>query len=199
MKHKYIVAMGVAILCMIFIVLCVLMATPVGAYDGSRITTARQDELHRIADGLRMSGVPEDDPALLALSAEWWAEEEALNILAKVVRFEADPQWCEWEHSVAVAVVVLNRVASPYFPGTVREVVAAPGQYLPAYTWGFENISRLSYEAAKAAMDGDHDVPADAYWQAQFPQGTSTWKTFLCDTGYFRSVTYICCGIPGVS
>ena len=46
MKHKYIVAMGVAILCMIFIALCVLMATPAAAYDGSRITTARQDALH---------------------------------------------------------------------------------------------------------------------------------------------------------
>lgn len=200
MKHKYIVAMGVAILCMIFIALCVLMATPVGAaYDGARVTTARQDALHRAADSLRMAGLREDDPAIRALSAEWWAEEEALNILAKVVAHEADPAWCEWEHSVAVAVVVLNRMASPYFPNSVKEVVAAPGQYLPSYTWGFENTPRLCYEVAKAAMDGEHDVPSDCYWQDTHIQGTSIWKAFVCDTGYFRSTTYICRGIPGVS
>lgn len=199
MEHKYILRGMIICMVILLIVLAVVMATPVGAYDGARVTTARQDALHQAADILRAAGLREDDPAIKALSAEWWQEEEDLNIIAKTIQYEANPQYCGWEHSVAVGVVVLNRVASPYFPDTVREVVAAPGQYLPAYTWGFENISRLSYEAAKAAMDGDHDVPADAYWQAQFPQGTSTWKTFLCDTGYFRSVTYICCGIPGVS
>lgn len=198
MKHKYIVAMGVAILCMIFIALCVLMATPTKAYDGERITTARQDALHEAADLLRAAGLPDDDPALRALSAEWWADQEALDILAKVVKNEADPQWCEWEHSVAVAVVVLNRVASPYFPNTVKEVVAAPGQYLPSYTCGFENTPRLCYDVAKAALDGDHDVPADCYWQDTSIQGTSIWKAFTVDTGWFRSTTYICRGIPGV-
>lgn len=199
MKHNEIVAACVAVLVLAFIVLCVALATPAAAYEGERITTARQDELHRVADGLRRTGVPENDPALMALSAEWWAEEEALNILAKVVAHEADPQWCEWEHSVAVAVVVLNRVASPYFPGTVREVVAAPGQYLPAYTRGFDGIPRLCYEVAKAAMDGDHEVPSDCYWQDCTIQGVSIWKAFVCDTGWFRSTTYICRGIPGVS
>lgn len=195
MKHKYIVAMGVAILCMIFIALCVLMATPVGAYDGSRITTARQDALHEAAELLRAAGLPDDDPAIKALSAEWWKDQEALDILAKVVAHEADPAWCEWEHSVAVAVVVLNRMASPYFPDSVREVVAAPGQYLPAYTYGFDQTPRLCYEVAKAALDGEHDVPADAYWQAEFPQGREVWRTFRVDTGYYTSTTYICRGV----
>ena len=192
--------MGVAILCMIFIVLCVLMATPVGAdYDGARVTTARQDALHQAADILRAAGYAEDSTEIRTLSAAWWQQEEDLNIIAKTIQYEANPRYCGWEHSVAVGVVVLNRVASPYFPATVREVVAAPGQYLQAYTWGFENISRLSYEAAKAAMDGDHDVPSDCYWQDTHIQGTSIWKAFVCDTGYFRSTTYICRGIPGVS
>ena len=199
MKHKYIVAMGVAILCMIFIALCVLMATPAAAYEGERITTARQDALHQAADILRAAGYAEDSTEIRTLSAAWWQQEEDLNILAKTIQYEANPQYCGWEHSVAVGVVVLNRVASPYFPDTVREVVAAPGQYLPAYTWGFDGISRLSYEAAKAAMDGDHDVPADAYWQAEFPQGKEVWKTFRVDTGYYASTTYICRGIPGVA
>lgn len=199
MKHKNIEAFIITIVCIIFIILCVLMATPTKAYDGSRITTARQDALHQAADLLRAAGLPDDDPAIRALSVEWWREQEALDILAKVVRFEADPQWCDWEHSVAVAVVVLNRVASPFFPNTVREVVAAPGQYLPAYTRDFADTPRLCYEVAKAALDGDHDVPSDCYWQDCTIQGVSIWKAFTVDTGWFRSTTYICRGIPGVS
>ena len=199
MNHKYIVPLFVALLCMVFIALCILMAQPAAAYEGDRITTARQDELHRMADALRMTGVPENDPALQALSAEWWVQEEALNIIAKVVRYEADPAWCEWEHSVAVAVVVLNRVASPYFPASVKEVVAAPGQYLEWYTHDFKDTPRLCYEVAKAALDGDHEVPSDCFWQDTNVQGTAIWKAFTLDTGYFRSTTYICRGIPGVS
>lgn len=199
MKHKYIVAGGVVILALILIVLCVAMATPAAAYDGSRITTARQDALHDAADMLRAAGLPDDDPAIMALSAEWWSEQEALDILAKVVKNEANPEHCEWEHSVAVAVVVLNRVASPYFPDTVRDVVAAPGQYLPAYTYGFEETPRLCYEVAKAAMDGDHDIPSDCYWQAEFQQGVRTWKIYRVNTGYYASTTYICRGVVGVN
>ena len=181
----------------LFVALFVILVTPVNAYEGTRITTAKQDALHEAADLLRAAGFSDDDPAIKALSDAWWRDQEALDIIAKVVAHEADPQWCEWEHSVAVAVVVLNRVASPYFPNTVKEVVAAPGQYLPAYTYGFENTSRLAYEAAKAAMDGEHDVPADCYWQDTHIQGTSIWKAFVCDTGWFKSTTYICRGIVG--
>ena len=199
MKHKYIVAMGVTILCMIFIALCILMATPASAYDGTRVTTARQDALHQAADMLRWEGYAEDSPEIKALSAAWWEEQEALDIIAKVVAHEADPAWCEWEHSVAVAVVVLNRVNSPYFPDTVREVVAAPGQYLESYTHDFSETPRLCYEVAKAAMDREHDVPSDCYWQDTHVQGTSIWKAFTLDTGWFRSTTYICRGIPGVA
>ena len=199
MKHKYIVALGIAILCIVFIALCVAMATPAAAYEGDPIWTNRMLILHYAADMLREAGFSDDSEPIRALSAEWWREQEDLDIIAKVVAHEADPQWCEWEHSVAVAVVVLNRVASPYFPNTVKEVVAAPGQYLPAYTYGFENTPRLCYEVAKAAMDGDHDVPSDCYWQDNKIQGTSIWKSFVCDTGWFKSTTYICRGIPWVS
>ena len=199
MNHKYI-ARGIVITTVIIIIfLCIVLATPVGAdYDGSRVTTAKQDALHQAADILRAAGYSDDSEEIKVLSAAWWQQEEDLNILAKTIQNEANPQYCGYEHSVAVGVVVLNRVASPYFPDSVRDVVASPGQYLPSYTWGFDNISRLSYEAAKAALDGDHEVPSDCYWQAEFKQGKEVWKTFRVDTGYYASTTYICRGIVGV-
>lgn len=193
MKHKHIEALLIAIICIVFIVFCVLLATPVGAYDGTRITTARQDALHRAADSLRMAGLSEDDPAIKALSAEWWADQEALDIVARVVMGEAGG--CPWEHQVAVAAVVVNRVNSPYFADTVRDVVASPGQYTTLYLSGFDRTTRTCYEAAKVALDGTDEVPDDVIWQAEFPQGTEIWWISKVDTGWFASTTYFCRGV----
>ena len=199
MRHKYIVRGIIICLVVLFVAFCVMLATPAMAYEGERITTARQDALHEAAEILRAAGYADDSEVIKELQAEWWREQENLDIIAKVIQHEADPQWCEWEHSVAVGAVVCNRAKSPYFPDTVREVVEQPGQYLKAYTSNFSATTRLAYEAEKAAMDGDHDVPSDCYWQDNKVQGVSIWKAFTVDTGYFRSTTYICRGIPGVS
>lgn len=198
MKHKHIEAMLIAIVCIAFIIFCVLLITPAHAYDGEPVRTARQETLHEAAHILRSYGYAEDSEAIRALGDAWRQEQEALDIIAKVIQHEADPAWCEWEHSVAVGAVVVNRVKSEYFPDSVKEVVAVPGQYLPAYTRNFDGTSRLAYLAAKAALDGDHDVPEDAYWQDNKKQGVYVWREFLVDTGWYKSTTYICCGIPGV-
>ena len=189
------------VICVVIVLafLCIVLAIPTGAYEGERIQTKRQIALHEAAEMLRDAGFTDDDPAVKALSDAWWAEQEALSIIAKTIQYEANPEYCEWEHSLAVGVVILNRVASPYFHGdTVKEVVAWPGQYLESYTYEFDNVPRKCYEAAKAVIDGDHNIPADCYWQAEFLQGTSVWKVFRVDTGYYSSTTYICRGIPGV-
>lgn len=199
MKHKNIVAFIAVVLAVMLIAFCLMLAVPTAAaYDAEPIRTAKQDALHEAADILRAAGYAEDSEVIKALQAEWMQEQEDLNIIAKVIQNEADPEWCEWEHSVSVGAVVCNRVKSPYFPNSVKEVVAAPGQYLESYTYGFCGVSHLAYLAAKAAMDGDHDVPENAYWQDNKKQGCYVWKAFVCDTGWFKSTTYICCGIPGV-
>lgn len=197
MRHKDILR-GVAI-CMVLllILLCIILATPVRAAEEA-VRTNKQIALHEAADILRVAGYSDDSEVIKALQAAWWQEQEDLSIVATVIYNEADPKWCEWEHSVAVGAVVCNRVKSPYFPNTVKEVVAAPGQYLQRYTYDFSHTSRLAYLAAKDAMDGNHDVPEDAFWQDNTIQGTRIWKSFICDTGWFWSKTYICCGIPYV-
>lgn len=195
MKHRNTTQAIAILICLFLIGLCILLATPAHAYDGTRITTARQESLHEAADILRSCGYAEDSEVIRAIQADWRAEQERLDIIAKVIANEAPPEWCEWEHSVAVGVVVLNRVASPLFPNTVKEVVAAPGQYLRSYTYGFTDTPRLAYEAAAAALDGAHDVPEDCYWQDTHVQGAAIWRAFTVDTGYFRSTTYICRGV----
>lgn len=200
MKKKWGETVLIVLLALIVIAAAVVLTVPVQAADDSNapVRTNKQLALHEAADLLRSAGYAEDSAEIRTLQAAWLTEQESLDIIAKVIQNEADPQWCEWEHSVAVGAVVCNRVASPYFPGTVKEVVAQPGQYLKSYTYGFDTTSRLAYLAAKAALDGDHDVPSNAFWQDNKIQGCYVWKSFLLDTGYFRSTTYICCGIPGV-
>lgn len=198
MRKKNDNRIGCAIIMLIVVVLIVvalLFAVPAkaAAYDGERITTKRQDTLHEAADILRSYGYSEDSEAIRALSDAWWQEEEALNILARVVQGEAGA--CPWMHQVAVAAVVVNRVNSEYFPDTVREVVAAPGQYTTLYLSGFDKTSRQCYEAAKKALDGESGVPEDVIWQAEFRQGTEVWWQSDVDTGWYRSTTYFCSGV----
>jgi len=194
MSHKDIIRGIVITMILILVIMCIIIVTPASAYEGDRITTRRQDELHEMAQRMRAMGYTEAEIA--PLSEEWWREEEALNIVARVVQGEAGN--CPWMHQLAVAAVVVNRVASPYFPNTVREVVAAPAQYTTLYLTGFDQTSRQCYEAAKRALDGESGVPEDVIWQAEFIQGAEVWWRSEVDTGWYHSVTYFCRGIPGL-
>ncbi|NEY72490.1 cell wall hydrolase [Bacillus mesophilus] len=55
--------------------------------------------------------------------------EEDFDLLARIVRAEAQTE--PFEGKVAVASVVLNRVESPLFPDTIREVIYQRGQFQP--------------------------------------------------------------------
>ena len=198
MRHRNELRGALICIGVLLLLMLVILLTPADA--AYCVTTQRQDDLHTAADILRSLGYADDSEVIQRIKAEWWAEQERLDITAKVIQFEADPQWCEWDHSVAVGAVVVNRERSPHFPNTIREVVAQPGQYLKSYTYDFSDVTELAYLAAKAALDGDHDVPPDAFWQDNKVQGVTIWRRFEVTTIYgFHSVTYICRGIPGVS
>ena len=78
---------------------------------------------------------------------------EEFELLARVIYAEARGE--DFEGQVAVGAVVLNRVESPYFPNTVREVIYQPG----AFTAVNDRQIRLepdeeAYAAAQAALNG---------------------------------------------
>ena len=190
--NKHMRSVVIAIICIFLILIFAIVATscPAHADYDAPIRTARQDALHEAADLLRAAGYAEDSAIIRELQAAWLAEQEALDIIARVVMGEAGG--CPWEHQVAVAAVVVNRVNSPLFPATVREVVAQPGQYSKIYLSGFDRTSRACYEAAKVALDGEDSVPDDVIWQANFPQGREAWWVSYVDTGWFSSTTWFC-------
>ncbi len=59
--------------------------------------------------------------------------QEDLDLLARIINAEAGCDWIpDWVQRM-VGSVVLNRVKSPHFPNTIREVIYQPGQYGPVY------------------------------------------------------------------
>ena len=189
MKRQRLYNFIAAVLCMLLILIIWLLLAPADA-AACDVRTERQEQLHIDANNLRAIGYKDDSEEIKALQAAWWAEQEALDIVARVVQGEAGA--CPWMHQLAVAQVVVNRINSPLFPNTAREVVAAPMQYTTLYLTGFEQTSEQCYQAAKRALDGTSGVPTDIIWQAEFVQGREIWWASHVDTGWYSSTTYFC-------
>lgn len=152
--------------------------------------TNRMTAAHDIAGMARENGVQEDDPIIVRLRGIWRQDYNDLQMIAKTISREAP--YCPYWHQVSVGAVIMNRVADPRFPDNVYDVLVAPLQYSPSYTYDFTNISEEHYQAAIDAMNGDHDVPANVVYQAEFFQGNGIWETSPVWTPYYSSVTYFC-------
>lgn len=112
-----------------------------------------------------------------------------LYILSHIINAEAGDDNCSHEHRIAVGSVVLNRVADPDFPDTIHGVVFQEGQYAPTWDGSYEKIpSEDSIEVAKLLLEEGSQIPAECVYQAEFEQGSGTWKPF--ETIY--GITYIC-------
>ena len=94
-----------------------------------------------------------------------------------------------------VADVVLNRVADPRFPNTIREVLTAKNQYGRFYYTGVKWPSRSknasekdavarAYRIAEEVMNGQHsELYGKGYiWQAGFKQGSN--RIYCCGHYY---------------
>lgn len=77
-----------------------------------------------------------------------------LLLLARLIHAEARGE--SFEGQVAVGAVVRNRVYSPLFPATMKEVIYQPGQFTPAERKILPYLpNNSSWEAAKRALAGD--------------------------------------------
>lgn len=199
MNHKYIVPLCVTILCIIFIILCMMLAS--APADGA--WTEKQEEVHKIADAARSLGLSEDNELIQMCKKVWNEEQENMNILAKVMKNEAPgvpgAQWCPVWHQLTVGQIIINRTRLAGFPDTIRDVVSQrlPSGYYaynPAYCYGFDGIEEHYYELAKLILDGKvTDVPGDLIYHDNAPHGP-IWKTSYVDTGWYASTTYFCTG-----
>lgn len=153
--------------------------------------TRSMNQAHMLAEVARSFGFSDDSQFIQHLQQIWASENRDLQMIAKTISKEAS-HGCPFWHQVTVGAVILNRVNSPAFPNSVYEVLIAPKQYSRSYTYGFEGIDEEYYRAAVAAMNGEHDVPANVVYQANFKQGHGVWKVSPVRTPWFSSTTYFC-------
>lgn len=107
---------------------------------------------------------------------------EELELLALVIYQEAGGDACNDDTRLKIGTVVMNRVADPRFPDTIRDVVLQRGQYGRLYWTGPKWPVRASkaeeahavaraYDCAEMVLNGYRSLPADVVYQAEFEQG----------------------------
>ena len=103
------------------------------------------------------------------------ATSPAMTVNASDEKLLATIIWCEAGNQsrtgkVAVGAVVLNRVRSPRFPNTIKEVLYQRGQFTPVGTGWFarelaDGVPESCYEAARAALAGENPVGGCLFFQ----------------------------------
>ena len=81
--------------------------------------------------------------------------DENLKWLAFIIQIEARNECLQGK--MAVGNVVMNRVRSPLFPSTIKDVILAPGQFPPAHSRDVNTfpVSASSLEAARRVLNGE--------------------------------------------
>ena len=108
--------------------------------------------------------------------------------LSHVIQAEAG--YCSTEMMEGVGSVVLNRVEDDRFPNTIPEVIEQPGQYSTASYLASQEPTEEVLRVAKDLLKNGSKLPGDVIYQANFSQGTGTYKTL--STSY--STMYFCVG-----
>ncbi|MEH7111308.1 cell wall hydrolase [Neobacillus niacini] len=109
-----------------------------------------------------------EKPVNLSLS------DSEVDLLARLVRAEAQTE--SLEGKIAVACVVLNRIESPQFPDTLKEVIYAPGQFQPVKNGEINKpADEESIQAVKAALTDQRQLAPGALFFYNPAIATSRW------------------------
>ena len=115
-----------------------------------------------------------------------------LVLLSKIITAEAGSYWLGDDWRMMMGEVVLNRVESPEFPDTLREVLEQPGQYYGKDSAYFNGIRPHEYcvRVALRLLAGERLLcDPSVVFQANFPQGSGI-HTLLNDR--YLGATYLC-------
>ena len=115
---------------------------------------------NQIKNGMKLAVIL---PSILDKKAKEYTNEE-YQLLAKIVQVESGYE--SYEGQLAVANVILNRVASSDFPDTIKSVIYAGRQFPPAHNGLLDkakpNASVL--KATKDALNGKDNVEGAVYF-----------------------------------
>lgn len=180
---------------LIFLALTVLLVVPVSAdyrpeedYMAQMMAAAQAGnvEAGEVAAARRAKKIA-------ALGLEYSPVEfEELYLLSKIIYAEAGSVWLPMEWKMAVGEVVLNRMASPEFPDTMREVLEQPGQYYGKNSRYFNSLkpSVECVEAARRLLEGARVLGQPAVvFQSNYRLGSGV---YLELKDKYLGSTYLC-------
>ncbi len=97
-----------------------------------------------------------------------------IDLLARLVRAEAEIE--PFRGKIAVACVVLNRVASPTFPDTIKEVIYQKNQFQPVMNGKINQpTDEESIQAVHAAINEQRNLAGDSLFFYNPDIATSRW------------------------
>ena len=116
--------------------------------------------------------------------------DDDLDLLARIINAEAGCTWIPDWVQLAVGSVVLNRVNSPLYPNTIKEVIYQPGQYGPVYNGMIDKRpERRCVENARYLLENGSQIPANVFGQSGSTWGKEVYATYydsiLGSTTYF--------------
>lgn len=116
----------------------------------------------------------EQQEAAQASAASVGASNGELALLAAIIQCEAGGE--SYTGKVAVGAVVMNRVRSGSFPGTITDVIYQGGQFSPVASGGLSSVLSSGarsdcYEAAQAALNGENPVGNCLYFNSGHGRG----------------------------
>lgn len=109
--------------------------------------------------------------------------EEDVDLLARLIWSETGILGCRSMYFTGS--VVLNRMASPEFPNTLREVIYQRGQYAVTWNGGIDKEpSKDAVYIARDLLENGSWLPHDVVFQAEFIQGSGVFEkignTYYC-------------------
>lgn len=142
--------------------------------------------------GIQLTLNAQEEPEPPAEEAPKYTEED-LDLLARLIWREMGSRWIPDEEQLKTGSVVLNRMAHPAFPDTLRDVIYQPGQYAPAMGGTLETAEpdQRTKDNARRLLDQGSILPPDVVYQSGSVQGpvhSSYYDRVL------RTTTYYCKG-----
>lgn len=138
-------------------------------------------------------GSGKKDTCVVTVKAKKYTQDD-LFCMAAVIWQEAGALYCSDQLQLMVGNVVMNHVAHPSFPNTVRGVITRPGAYgtmgwtgvsIPTPTDAFmERAIDRCYANAKKILEGTRVLPENVIYQAGFVQGSGVYA--------YREGVYFC-------
>lgn len=102
---------------------------------------------------------------------------EELELLAHLIFAEAGSDWCSDKMQQYTGSVVLNRIASPYFPNNMYDVIYQKGQYSVTRTGAINKTpNERAYNVARFLLENGSVLPSNVVFQSQHIQGDGIYE-----------------------